>query len=52
MNYHPYLAANDPAVSPTLADPELAVLEALGTRGRWPPASISTERGTSPTTST
>ena len=32
MNYHPYLAANDPAVSPTLADPELAVLEALGTR--------------------
>jgi thioredoxin reductase (NADPH) len=32
VNYHPYLAANDPAVSPTLADPELAVLEALGTR--------------------
>ena len=32
MNYHPYPAANDPAVSPTLADPELAVLEALGTR--------------------
>ncbi len=32
MNYHPYLAANDPAVSPTLADPELAVLETLGTR--------------------
>ncbi len=32
MNYHPYLAANDPAVSPTLADSELAVLEALGSR--------------------
>jgi thioredoxin reductase (NADPH) len=32
VNYHPYLAANDPAVSPTLADPELVVLEALGTR--------------------
>jgi thioredoxin reductase (NADPH) len=32
VNYHPYLAANDPAVSPTLADSELAVLEALGSR--------------------
>jgi len=32
VSYHPYLAANDPAVSPTLADSELADLEALRTR--------------------
>ena len=29
---HPYLAADDAVVFPTLADSELAVLEALGTR--------------------
>jgi len=50
VNYHPYPDANDPVVFPTLADSELAVLEALGTRR--PVASISIERGTPPTTST
>ena len=33
---HPYQAADDPAVSPTLADSELDVLEALGTRRPLP----------------
>src|SRR5690349_21215051 len=32
VNNHPYLDANDPIIFPTLADSELAVLEALGTR--------------------
>src|SRR5215472_5167387 len=32
VNYRPYLAADDAVVFPTLADSELAILEALGTR--------------------
>ena len=32
VNYRPYPAADDAVVFPTLADSELVVLEALGTR--------------------
>ena len=52
MNYRPYPEADDAVLSPTLADSELAVLKALGTRRPVAVGEYLYREETPPTTST